>query len=263
MVRQYKDAAGNIVYKDDDVAGYFYVYLIVGLLLLMAFGGGGRWYYNNNYSDAAKLAKSAAISANSANVAANAAINAAAGANSAQADKAAADAAIAASAASAAAASTKKAADDANLAAAQKSADDAKKADEAAKAALEKVKTCKSKLNLFQGTNGKTYICPPMYNFGNQNRFNDTRDLWAFKRDNIQGCWMTDGARSDCAWGANSCDPSTYTTPNGKKISKIYANGVESNDLGNIQSQKYDDVSNTVYAIKNPMEYSDTEYCSA
>ena len=253
---------GNDIYEDEE--SYFYVYIIVGLLFLMAFGGGG-WYYNNNYSDEFKLANSAAISANSANKSANTAAKVAAGANSAQADKAAADAAIAASAASAAAAETKKAAIAADLAKTKKAADDAKKADDDAKIALTKtLEACKNKLNIFTGTDGKKYICPPMYSFGNQNTYGYP-DALKFAEKNENRCWLVHNTKKDCGWNANSCDPSTYTTPNGKKIAlkEVIYGTPEMQTAGNYINvgPTWNMTNGSAYFINNPMQYSDAEYC--
>jgi len=259
---------GKDVYVPDDNSSSMYLYVILVFLFFMVFGGGG-WYYNKNYSDAAVLAKNAAVSANSANNAAQLAVNAAAGANSSAADKAAADAVIAAAKATAAAAENKKAEDDA-----KKARDDAKKADDDAKAALAKtLEACKTKLNIFTGTDGKKYICPPMYSFGNQNK-NKYDDLWSISKNNENKCWIINSDRSDCGWGANSCDPSTYKTANGKNI---VVRKVGYSTVYNSSSPEYNDIASythdgpgwgkpnsaAVFMINKPMEYSDAEYCPA
>ncbi len=256
------ESNNNLIEADNSM----YLYVILVFLSFMVFGGSG-WYYNTNYSEAAILAKNAAASANSANASAQLAVNAAAESNSAAADKAAADAVIAATKATAAAAETKKAADDVKKANddAKKTSDDAKKADDESKAALAKtLSACKTKLNIFTGTDGKKYICPPMYSFGNQNP-NNHKDIWLFAEKNQQSCWMTDGSRKGCNWGGDSCDPSTYKTPNGKQIAlnKAYYGTPESKDVGNYYQEKYPDLLYNVYAINKPMEYSDAEYCPA
>jgi hypothetical protein len=257
MSKIYDPKTGNLIEEDNSM----YLYVILGVLFFMALSGGG-WYYNTNYSDTAILAKSASASATSANNSAQTAVNAAAGANSSAADKAAADAVIAAAKATAAAAETKKAADDA-----KKATDDAKKSADDAKAALAKtLEACKTKLNIFTGTDGKKYICPPMYSFGNQNK-NKYEDKFTIAAKNENKCWIVDGARKDCDWGANSCNPSTYTTPNGKKIVKnrAYWGKPEADYVGNYVNDgpAWGLPDSAIFYINKPMEYSDAEYCPA
>lgn len=250
-----KQSSNNNGADDDSSMGLYIV-----LILAFVFFSGGGWWYNKNYSDAALLAKSAAVSANNANNSANAAANIAASVNTNQADKAASDAIIAAATAAAAAAAAKKAADEADAETTKKAAAVAKKAEDDAKIALAAVEACKKELNIFTGTNGKKYICPPKYSFGNQNK-NNYGDIWEFSKKNKQGCWMSDANRSDCGWG--SCDPSLYKTPNGKKVAlnRTFWNLSEVNDIGNYVSDAYPGNANSVYYINKPMEYSDAEYC--
>jgi hypothetical protein len=251
----------NIPNSDDDSS--VYLYIILGFLFLVALSSGGSWY-NNNYSDADVLAKSADVSDKNANNSAQLAVSAASSSNSTLANKSANDAVTAAALTNLLTDKAKKALAANDLAAAKKLTDDANKTKDAAKAALVKtLNACENKLNIFTGTDGKNYICPPMYSFGNKNT-NNYGDGFKFAETNANKCWIVHDSKKDCGWG--SCDPSLYSTSNGKKIAlKEVTYGTPEMDIaGNyINVSTLWTPNGSAYFINNPMKYSDTEYCPA
>lgn len=256
---------GNInntpnTYDDSNV----YLYIILSFLFLVALRRGGSWY-STNYLDADILSKDADNASKSANNYARDAVNAAACSNSVAANKSANDAVIAASLTTALSDEAKKALDADKLDDAKKLTNDAKKTEDAAKDALAKtLDACENKLNIFTGTDGKNYICPPMYSFGNKNT-NNYGDAFKFAEANANKCWIAHDSKQDCGWG--SCDPSSYTTSNGKKIAlnEVIYGTPEMETVGNyVNAGPYFNLTNgSAYFINNPMQYSDTEYCPA
>ena len=108
-------------------------------------------------------------------------------------------------------------------------------------------RTCRAKLNLYR-KNGKDYICPPKYSFGNKNNDNiNYEDIWLLSKEDKLKCWMSDPLKDDCGWG--SCDPALYVTPtNGQKLK------------GNIFTENYD-TTNNIYFYTTPIEYTYDDYC--
>ena len=252
----------NIPNSADDSS--VYLYIILGFLFLVALSSWSGWY-STNYSDADILSKDAADSAKNANNSAQVAVSLASSSNSDVANKSANDAVKAATVATLLTDEAKKALAANDLAAAKKLTDDAKKAEDAAKAALVKtLNACENKLNIFTGTDGKNYICPPMYSFGNKNT-NNYGDGFKFAETNANKCWIVHDYKKDCGWG--SCDPSLYSTSNGKKIAlkEVIYGTPEMEIAGNyVNAGPFFKLTNgSAYFINKPMQYSANEYCPA